>query len=370
MGNLGGTYAKAGRAEQAVSLEEKALARFAQNGDTQHRLDTMHKLGFAYSQAQMWDKAVPFLRDTLELDVVELGPEHDQTLITMWHLGIACHRSGQADMAVPLLEDAFEKHTRLLGENADRTLLVLNELASALCDAGRAKQSLPLLTRSVDVLHRQLGADHQKTLIATLKLGIAYSRAGQFADCVDLFEKLLETCTRLHGVEHPETLAVGGELLNAYRLAGKPEEGERLALSRLRILRIQSDEVQLSAGLAAGADAFLAFEMYVDAEPLARECVQIRSVKLPDTWLHFNAQSLLGGTLIGQGKYEEAEPLLLQAFEGLDLHKAEMPPHAQRHIKATIDRLIQLYESTNRPDEVVRWKAKLPESQAEQPVSK
>jgi tetratricopeptide (TPR) repeat protein len=370
MGNLGHTYAKTGRAEQAVSLEEKALARFEQKGETRHRLDTRHKLGFAYNQAQMWDKAVPFLRDTLALDIQELGPEHDQTLITMWNLGVACDGSGQADMAVPLLEDAFEKHMRLLGENADRTLLVLNDLALALIHAGKAGQSLPLLTRSVDVLRRQLGADHQETLIATFNLGGAYSRAGQFADGVDVYEKLLETYTRLHGVEHPKTLVAGGALLEACRLAGRREEGKRLALSRLQILRTQADEIQLSSGLAEGADAFLAFDMYPEAERLARECVQICSVKFPDTWLHFNALSLLGGTLIGQGKYEEGEPLLLQAFEGLELHKDEIPPNAQRHIKATIDRLIQLYESTNRPDEVVRWKAKLPESQAEQPIAK
>ncbi len=370
MGNLGNSYAKAGRAEQAVSLEEKALARFERKGETRHRLDTRHKLGFAYSQAQMWDKAVPFLRDTLALDVQELGPEHDQTLVTMWNLGVACDGRGQADMAVAFLEDAFEKHTRLLGENADRTLLVLNDLALALIHAGKAKQSLPLLARSVDVLRRQLGADHQETLIATFNLGVAYMGAEQFNDGVDLYEKLLETYTRSHGVEHPKTLEAGGALLEAYRLAGRPEEGKKLALSRLQILRTQSDEIQLSSGLAVAAEAFMESEMYADAEPLARECVEIRSVKLPDTWLYFNAQSLLGGTLIGQGKYEEAEPLLLQAFEGLNLHKDEVPPTAQRHIRATIDRLIQLYESTNRPDEVVRWKAKLPESQVEQPVAK
>ena len=61
--------------------------------------------------------------------------------------------------------------------------------------------------------------------------------------------------------------------------------------------------------------------------------------------------NLLGGALLGQAKYEKAEPLLLQAFEGLDLHRSEIPPNAQRHITATIDRLIRLYESTNRPDD-------------------
>ncbi len=112
MGNLSSTYAKAGRANEPVSLAEEALAGYEQTDDTRHQLETRHQLGFAYSQAQMWDQAVPFLKDTLELDVQELGPEHDQTLITIWQLGIACHGSGQIDMAISYLEDAFEMHKR------------------------------------------------------------------------------------------------------------------------------------------------------------------------------------------------------------------------------------------------------------------
>ena len=37
-----------------------------------------------------------------------------------------------------------------------------------------------------------------------------------------------------------------------------------------------------------------------EAEPLLRECLDVRQKKLPDDWLTFNTQSLLGGSLFAQ----------------------------------------------------------------------
>ncbi len=57
--------------------------------------------------------------------------------------------------------------------------------------------------------------------------------------------------------------------------------------------------------------------MSMEAEPLLRECLAIREKALPDNWLTFNTRSMLGGLLLGQKKYEEAEPLLLAGYEGM-----------------------------------------------------
>ena len=61
---------------------------------------------------------------------------------------------------------------------------------------------------------------------------------------------------------------------------------------------------------------------YAAAEPLLRECLAIRAAKLPDVWLTFHARSQLGGSLIGQKKYAEAEPLVLTGYEGMQAREA------------------------------------------------
>jgi hypothetical protein len=52
-----------------------------------------------------------------------------------------------------------------------------------------------------------------------------------------------------------------------------------------------------------------------EAGPLLRECLKIRQERLPDDWNCFHTQNLLGGSLLGQEKYVEAEPLLLSGYE-------------------------------------------------------
>jgi tetratricopeptide (TPR) repeat protein len=197
-------------------------------------------------------------------------------------------------------------------------------------------------------------------------LGAAYLKAERYGEAADFFQKLLETHTRLNGPDHPDSLEASGALQEAYRLAGNRNEGKRLALRRIDAARKQPDEIQLSSALATAADALLSFEDFASAEPLARECLQIRQTKLPRTWLCFNAQSILGGVLLGLAKYDEAEPLLLQAIEGLDEHLDEIPEQGRRHLEATIERLAKLYESTNRPEDAGRWNARLQETSGTQ----
>ena len=66
---------------------------------------------------------------------------------------------------------------------------------------------------------------------------------------------------------------------------------------------------------------FLHQRKHVDAESLLREGLNIGEQKQPDVWETFNAQSILGGCLISQQKYANAEPLLLAGYE--DVHDAK-----------------------------------------------
>ena len=64
---------------------------------------------------------------------------------------------------------------------------------------------------------------------------------------------------------------------------------------------------------------------YAAAEPLLRECLAIRAANQPDAWLTFRARSQLGGSLLGQKKYAEAEPLVLTGYEGMQAQEAWIP---------------------------------------------
>jgi len=112
---------------------------------------------------------------------------------------------------------------------------------------------------------------------------------------------------------------------------------------------------------AQQATALLANGKCAEAEPLARACLAIREKQIPDDWRTFNARSLLGGSLLGQKKHAEAEPLLLAAYEGMKQREARIPTNGRPRLKETLQRLVQLYETTDRPDQAAEWKQKLVE---------
>ena len=76
-----------------------------------------------------------------------------------------------------------------------------------------------------------------------------------------------------------------------------------------------------------------------------------------DAWQKFDTQSMLGGALLGQKKYADAEPLLLKGYEGMKQRENTIPPPGRVRIPEAIDRLIELYTPTNKPDQATKWRA-------------
>src|SRR5262245_54876968 len=122
---------------------------------------------------------------------------------------------------------------------------------------------------------------------------------------------------------------------------------------------LPSNSPQLAGMLAQISFGLLKQKKWCEAEPLLRECLAIREKSLPDAWLTFNTQSMLGGLLLGQKKYAEAEPLLLQSYEEMKKREVTIPAMAKNRLPEAAERLVQLYEATNKKDEAERWKTEL-----------
>ncbi len=100
---------------------------------------------------------------------------------------------------------------------------------------------------------------------------------------------------------------------------------------------------------------------FAEAEGLARECVALREREIPDDWRTFNARSMLGGALLGQKNYAEAEPLLRSGYKGMKQREGQIPPIGKPRLKEVLQRLVQLYEETGRLDQAAEWRRKLAE---------
>jgi len=356
MDDLGCAYRLSGEPAKAVSLHEEALEkRKAKLGpDDPGTLTTMGYLALALQNSGQVTKAVPLLEEALKKMKVSLGLDHTNTLGTMSNLAMAYRASGELVKAVPLLEETLAKNKARLGPDHHNTLINMNNLAATYWSLQRLDRSIPLFEEAVKRSEKRLGRDHPDTLLTVGNLGVNYRDADQLAEAIPLLEESYAASKK-----HAILRGFGPRLLDAYVKAGKATEAAKLTAKQLVELRQQlpKDSPQLADQLAQFGLLLLQVKAFPGAEPLFRECLAIREKHIPDSWLSFNAQSLLGGALLGQKKYAEAEPLLLKGYEGMKTRaKTVKEGGGELRIPQALDRLIELYTALNKPDEVKKWR--------------
>lgn len=94
----------------------------------------------------------------------------------------------------------------------------------------------------------------------------------------------------------------------------------------------------------------------MECEVLARETEAIGRTKQPDNWLRFWAESLLGASLAGEKKYEEAEPLLLDGYRGMLARKDLISVPNWRHLDSAHEWIVEMYEGWGKPAKAAGWK--------------
>ena len=96
-----------------------------------------------------------------------------------------------------------------------------------------------------------------------------------------------------------------------------------------------------------------------EAEPILRVCSIVLKKTAPDAIGTFVARSQLGESLLGQGRYAEAEPLIVSGYEGLEARVAMIPRANKARLAEAVDRVVRLYERSGRPEKARAWRARL-----------
>jgi serine/threonine protein kinase/lipopolysaccharide biosynthesis regulator YciM len=362
MDTLATAHWSAGKWSQAVSLFEQALeqAKARLGLDHPQTLGTMNDLAVAYRDSGHLDRALPLLEQTVELEKAKLGPDHVQTLTARSNLAVAYWLAHDLAKALPLFEQTLERMKQRLGPKHPLTLSTMSNLAGAYRAAKRPDKSMPLLEQALEQQKSRLGPDHPQTLITMNNLALAYREAGRLDDALPLFEHSLETQKARPGPDHPDTLATMSNLAAAYQEAGKLDRAEPLfrELLKWRRQRDGSESPPTALALAGLGFNLLKQEKWVAAEAALRDCLAVCVSKMPNDALTCQVRSLLGGALLGQKKYAEAEPLLVQGCVGLKKHAAASREGRTRLCEA-LERLVRLCAETGRKDEAQAWAVRL-----------
>lgn len=316
----------------------------------------MFNLAKAYQEGKKLDQAISLFQETRQRQEAALGPDDSDTLTTMNSLAIAYQEAQRLDLALPLFEKTLALRKAKLGPDNPDTIISMNNLAVAYYRAKRLDKSIPLFEESLRRAETKPGRDHPTTQMTVANLGVNYMAVGRLKEAIPPLEEAHRAAKKF-----PELRWVFGNLLEAYTKAGENAKATSLLLEQLANARksLPKSGPEIASQLSFFGPALIQSRAYTEAESVLRELLSIREKSEPDAWSTFNTRSVLGGALLGQKKFADAEPLLLQGYEGMKFREKTIPPTAATRIPEALDRLIELYTATNKPDEVKKWRAEL-----------
>jgi len=369
-------------------------------GEPELQAEMLTVIGRVYERLGLHDKAKPLLEQAVASGRRALGPEHERVAQSLHNLGVVLREMGDLAAAAPLLEEALAMRRRLLGREHKDVAQTLQELAY-LHDLRGDASFEPLLREALAIRRKVLGEEHGDTVSSLNDLGLfLLLQKGDVAGAEPLLRQCLASNRKLLGEGHPDVATAMGNLALAAQAKGDHAEAESLIRQGLSIsrkalgdrhpdigiklynlskpLRSQGKYDEAAAALeealqitrpALGEDHSRTVRFTVAlalirleqgqarvAEPMLRHALQVRQRTLSEDDLRIGqTKSILGGVLTRLARYDEAEPLLVDAQR--ILKDASAPGEEGQEARANLTRLVALYEAWGRPEQAARYRA-------------
>ncbi len=353
-------YTQIGRERDALLLLEAITASpKIDRGDFKQ----MNNVALAYSRCGQHELARELLAESHRLQKSSQGLDHPDSLTTASNLALVYEKLGHPVNAIALFEETLKGRKTQLGPDHPDTLLSTRLLANAYLRGDRAAEALPLLESALQIAMKKFGPDHAHTLTAMASLAVALQKSRRPSDAIRTLEEAIKLGKARYGRHHSGTLTHMTNLASFYRDAGRLQDAIALLEDILDSGRdVVSEKPNRAAALMCLGDCLNRQDRFAEAEVSLREALNILDKKHSHHWSHATAQIVLGQALVGQRKYAEAESHLISGYEAVQI-KGKSNPVEMSHAKARVfHSLIQLYQATDRPGEVERWRAKRAEA--------
>jgi serine/threonine protein kinase len=291
-----------------------------------------------------------------------LGPHHRRTIGARYNLAIYRAKSGDYATALKELERVHADRAVVVGADNAETLSTLSDIAEIHMHLGAPEKAVRIQEEMLSKLRGQVGDDHPQLLTAQYRLAFLYQRTGNYDRAARLLEQSLPGLRKTLGEGNITTLDAMAKLSQCYLALRDFDRAIPLirdyAAGQSRLTGERSPQTGLM--LSSCAIRLLLAEQFAAAEEFARKSLLLHQEIAPKTLPFLESQCLLGQSLRGQGRFEPAEPLLVDGLAGLD-QQAELPKRYRECRQQARQSLIALYESTGRADQAKAQRALLPE---------
>ena len=320
-------------------------------------LRAMHSQATCLHEAQAFEKAIPIFEKVFELRKIRFGRDHPVTLITMNNLASSYKALGKTEKAIALHEQTVEIFRSKLGTEHPQTLSAMNNLGASYWRAGQYDKAAKIFEQCLPALENALGRNNYNTQMTVLNLGINYYELGRLDEAIPLLEEAYQFS------EKDKRLAWSRDpLRDAYIKAKKVEPFKKIANQELDESRIryEAEPIRFSGVLVRLGTGFLNIGDTQSANKLLTECYDIRLKELPDSWLTYNTQTLLGQSLLELGDKDKATKHLVSGYQGLKKSINSIPESVRAiRMQEAIKRVIKLYKVLDDPAEVEKYESEL-----------
>ena len=364
---LGGICFNIGEFTQAETVFTEALALRRQGAEPVALAQSLNYIGLVFSGENKLTDAEQRLREALEINLRVLGPGHPEVARTRSNLGGVLGQQGRLMEAKQLLNTALDQQRLAPGGGGTDAAQSLKRLGLVLVQEGRLPEAEADLREALRLNVSVLGHDHLEVASSLNFLAVTLAiqdmepdGTGKIAEGITLYREALEIREKLKksgGMQSRDTLTT---VLTQQGTLAEVEAASREAHRFARTL-FPNDRWKDAYYYALSTFVLLEEQKFVEAEETALRCLKIRAELNADDWSTFHARSMLGAALAGQGKFAEAEPLLLQGYEGMKQRAQTIPAAHRIWLGECLQRLVKFYAATNRPEEAARWHRELEE---------
>ncbi len=223
-------------------------------------------------------------------------------------------RSGDFEGALADFDLALALYEKRFGTDHPEYATCLENRGGVLYQLGRSDETLASLEEVWEIRSRNLGPNHINVVRTRLNMGTVAMIRGEYDRALSVFRELKPILIEVRGLDHPDVLAV---LRNEGMTLGYLNRNDEALVVSKQALEISK-------------------RMNGSAHPQTAR-----------------AQVDYGISLIRGGRFTEAEPLLVAAF---DVFLAEAGAEHPTTRDAA-QRLVKLYEQTDKADEAARYRA-------------
>jgi len=311
--------------------------------------------------------AVPMLREAVAIRRRRFGTTDVRTTDALYALGSAMHMSGDYRGARPLFDEWLAttrtQAPRLTPERAEQ----LQTLAFIFQYSHRLPEAEQLVREEIALVTALYGPSHSRVGAAMSHLGGIVDLEGDSVRADAIHRAAVALLRRAYpGGSQELASALRNQGYNLTTL-GQYGDAERVWREAAELYAREGKEtVNYANALSQLGHAQMRHGKYADAERTLHEVMALRVPTLtPSSPVELRTRQYLGEALLGEGRYGEAEPLLLEIVRGpasQTLMRGAVPQVAQD--------LVRLYEAEGRLAEAAKYRALAAPPRVPKPISK